>query len=256
MSDAELSKAARRLSAVGRGGEIIVCAAAQQDSRDSVRIVTPPGVFAPISDTRMLADVLRAQTLTSRTTVLDLCTGSGAVAVCAALRGVRDVTAVDVSRRSVLAARLNARLNGVRVRAVRGDLFAAVGSRRFDAIVANPPYVPAGAEADGEGLPARGLRRAWEGGRDGRAVLDRICAAVPDHLRPGGFVLLVHSSVNGLQQTVDRLAQGGLEVDVVERRQGPLGPLLRARAGALEERGLLPRGHRHEELLVIRGRRR
>jgi release factor glutamine methyltransferase len=224
-----------------------------------MRIVTPPGVFAPISDTRMLADALREQTLTSRACLLDLCTGSGALAVCAALRGVHDVTAVDVSRRSVLAARLNARLNGVRVRAVRGDLFAAVGPRRFDAIVANPPYVPAEAAAEGNGdgdrLPARGLRRAWEGGRDGRAVLDRICAAAPDHLRPGGFVLLVHSSVNGLQQTVDRLADGGLEVDVVDRRQGPLGPLLGARASALEERGLLPRGQRHEELLVIRGRR-
>jgi release factor glutamine methyltransferase len=220
-----------------------------------VRIVTPPGVFAPISDTRMLADALRAQTLTSHACVLDLCTGSGALAVCAALRGVGDVTAVDVSRRSVLAARLNARLNGVRVRAVRGDLFAAVGHRRFDAIVANPPYVPAEAGVDDD-RPARGLRRAWEGGRDGRAVLDRICAGAPDHLRPGGFVLLVQSSVNGLQETVDRLSAGGLEVDVVDRRQGPLGPLLGARAGALEERGLLPRGQRHEELLVIRGRRR
>jgi release factor glutamine methyltransferase len=221
-----------------------------------VRIVTPPGVFAPISDTWMLADALREQTLTAGTCLLDLCTGSGALAVCAALRGVRDVTAVDMSRRSVLAARLNARLNGVRVRAVRGDLFAAVGPRRFDAIVANPPYVPAEAEVGGDRVPARGRRRAWEGGRDGRVVLDRICAAVPDHLRSGGFVLLVHSSVNGLRETVDRLAAGGLDVDVVDRRRGPLGPLLRARARVLEERGLLPRGQRHEDLLVIRGRRR
>ena len=220
-----------------------------------MRIVTPPGVFPPISDTWMLADSLREQTLTSRARLLDLCTGSGALAVCAAMRGVGDVTAVDVSRRSLLAARLNARLNGVRVRVVRGDLFAAVVHRRFDAIVANPPYVPSETEGENDRAPARGLRRAWDAGRDGRAVLDRICGAAPDHLLPGGSVLLVHSSVNGLQQTIDRLAAGGLEVDVVDRRQGPLGPLLRARAGVLEERGLLPRGQRHEELLVIRGRR-
>ncbi|MBA2793389.1 MAG: 50S ribosomal protein L11 methyltransferase, partial [Thermoleophilaceae bacterium] len=45
--------------------------------------------------------------------MLDLCTGSGALAVAAALGGARAVTAVDLSRRAVLAARLNARLNGV-----------------------------------------------------------------------------------------------------------------------------------------------
>jgi len=219
-----------------------------------VRIITPPGVFAPISDTWMLADVLREQTLTSRARVLDLCTGSGALAVCAALRGAGEVTAVDLSRRSVLTARLNACLNGVRLRAVRGDLFAAVGSRRFDVIVANPPYVPAQDLGDRDGLPAGGLRRAWDAGRDGRVVLDRICAAAPAHLQPGGVVLLVHSSLTGLRQTTERLAAGGLEVEVVARRQGPLGPLMSARAATLETRGLLPRGQRHEELLVVRGR--
>jgi release factor glutamine methyltransferase len=218
-----------------------------------VRIVTLPGVFSPISDTWLLADVLAAQALSPDAALLDLCTGSGALAVHAAVRGLRDVTAVDVSGRSVLNARLNARVNGVRVRALRGDLFAAVGSRRFDAIVSNPPYVPAAGDRDG--LPARGRARAWDAGRDGRALLDRICDAAPAHLRPGGLVLLVHSSVNGLQATLDRLAAGGLYVDVAARSPGPLGPLLAGRARALERRGLLHPGQRHEELLVVRGRR-
>ncbi len=218
-----------------------------------MRIVTLPGVFSPISDTWLLADVLAEQALPRDAALLDLCTGSGALAVHAAVRGARDVTAVDVSRRAVLNARLNARLNGVRLRALRGDLFAAVGSRRFDVIVSNPPYVPA--VGDGDGLPARGRARAWDAGRDGRALLDRICDAAPAHLRPGGLVLLVHSSVNGLQPTLDRLAAGGLDVDVAARRAGPLGPLLAGRARALERRGLLLAGQRHEELLVVRGRR-
>jgi release factor glutamine methyltransferase len=216
-----------------------------------VRIFTLPGVFQPHSDSWMLADELREQILPPRAAVLDLCTGSGVVAVCAAQRGAREVHAVDVSRRAVWTARINARLNGVRVHAHRGDLFEPVGRKRFDAIVSNPPYVPAfGAE-----LPTRGPERAWDAGLDGRVLLDRICAGAPAHLRPGGFVLLVHSSVCGERATLDALRAGGLDAEVVARRRGPLGPLLQGRVSALVSRGLLPRGTDEEELVVVRGRK-
>jgi release factor glutamine methyltransferase len=85
-------------------------------------------------------------------------------------------------------------------------------------------------------------------------VLDRICAGVAPHLRPGGFVLIVHSSVCGVQETVDLLAAGGLDAGVVARRRGPLGPLLSARAATLERRGALRPGVREEEVVVVRGR--
>jgi release factor glutamine methyltransferase len=216
-----------------------------------VRIITLPGVFQPHSDSWLLAEQLRAQTLPPRAAVLDLCTGSGLLAVCAARRGARDVTAVDVSRRAVWTARINARLNGTRVRGVRGDLYDAVGTRRFDAILSNPPYVP----AESDEPPARGPQRAWDAGLTGRLVLDRICDEAPAHLRPGGFVLLVHSSVCDGDETLERLRRGGLDADVVARRRGPLGPLLTARVSALEARGLLAQGRREEQMLVIRGRR-
>jgi release factor glutamine methyltransferase len=104
--------------------------------------MTAPGVHRPISDTWMLAAALRAEGPAAGAALLDLCTGTGALAVWAALRLGAEATAVDVSRRAVLLARVNARLNGVRVRAVRGDLLAAVDGERFDVIVSNPPYVP------------------------------------------------------------------------------------------------------------------
>jgi release factor glutamine methyltransferase len=216
-----------------------------------MRIITLPGVFQPRSDTWLLCEQLREQTLPPRAAVLDLCTGSGALAVCAAQRGARDVFAVDVSRRAVLTAQINARLNGVRVNAVRGDLFAPLDGRRFDAIVSNPPYVPATTDE----LPTRGPERAWDAGLDGRAVLDRVCAEAPDRLKPGGVVLLVHSSVCDAERTLDQLRAGGLDADIVARRRGPLGPLLTARVPALEARGLLVPGRREEDVLVIRGRR-
>jgi release factor glutamine methyltransferase len=211
-----------------------------------VRIFTLPGVFQPHSDTWLLAELLREQTLRPRASVLDVCTGSGALAVCAAQRGAREVTAIDRSRRAVWTARMNARINGVRVRALRGDLFEPVAGQRFDAIVSNPPYVP----AETGDLPDRGPRRAWDAGVDGRLLLDRICRDAPAHLRPGGFLLLVHSSVCDPDLTLSQLREGGLEADVVARRRGPLGPLLTARVEMLQSRGLL-RG-REEEMLVIR----
>jgi release factor glutamine methyltransferase len=215
-----------------------------------MRIMAPPGVFEPRSDAWLLAAALREQGLPPGADVLDLCTGSGVVAIAAARLGHR-VTAVDVSRRAVLATRLNARLNGVRVRGRRGDLFAAVPGERFDAVTANPPYLPGGSDE----LPTRGEARAWEGGRDGRLLLDRILAGAPAALRPGGVVLVVQSSLSGEADTFARLEEAGLEARVAARHRGPLGPLLRARAAELEARGVLAPGQRDEDLLVIRGYR-
>jgi release factor glutamine methyltransferase len=204
-----------------------------------VHIINPlPGVFHPRSDTWLLADIVRQQAALPGADVLELGTGSGAVAIAAAQGGAHSVTVVDLSRRALVTAALNARLNGVRVRPRRGDLFAPVDGERFDIVVSNPPYLPS------DDIPARGAQRAWEGGEDGRAILERICASVADHLRPGGIVLLVHSSVNDLSRTLGALDAAGLQADVVARERGPLGPLLAARRPDLDE----------EEIYVVRGR--
>jgi release factor glutamine methyltransferase len=215
-----------------------------------MRVITLPGVFRPRPDSWMLAAHLRAQMtgLPPTPSVLDVCTGSGALAIAGAQAGAGAVTAIDVSRRAVMSVRINARLNGVRVRALRGDLLAPVAGERFDAIVSNPPYLP----AEEHELPRRGQRRAWDAGADGRVLLDRICAEAPAHLNPGGFLLLVHSSVCGLEPTVERLEGAGLRVDVLERRRGALGPLLSARAPVLEARGILAPGEREEDVVVVK----
>ena len=220
------------------GSRAMFACAAREAYPAGVHIISPiPGVFTPRSDTWLLADVVRAQGALRGADVLELGTGSGAIGVAAATAGARSVTVVDVSRRALVTAWLNARLNGGRVVARRGDLFAPVTGERFDIVVSNPPYLPS------DRIPRRGAARAWEGGADGRAVLERICAGVAQHLRPAGIVLLVHSSVNGIARTLDALEQAGLRADVVARRRGPTGPLLSARMPELEE----------EEICVVRG---
>jgi release factor glutamine methyltransferase len=205
-------------------------------------------VHRPRSDTWLLADALRGEPLAGRS-VADLCTGSGALAITAARQGAARVLAVDVSRRAVMAATINARLNGCSLHARRGDLFTAMRGERFDLIVCNPPYVPARTDA----LPRHRSTTPLDGGRDGRAILDRVCRGASRGLREGGTLLLVHSSVSGVQLTRRLLFDEGFETEIVRRVLGPLGATLRARAPMLRERGLL--GDRdEEELVVIRAR--
>lgn len=183
--------------------------------------------------------------------VLDLCTGSGLLAVLAARHRRAEVIAVDRSRRAVLTARLNARLNDVRLRAIRGDLFAPLGVRRFDLIVSNPPYLPTTDGAPGPHSRAR----AWEAGPAGRQFLDRICREAASHLNPAGVLLLVHSSVCGEDLTLSGLEAAGLAAWVVKRRRGPLGPRLAMRIDWLRAHGLVG-DDGSEEMLVIRATQR
>ncbi|WP_345033397.1 methyltransferase [Kutzneria kofuensis] len=96
--------------------------------------------------------------------------------------GARHVVAIDVSRRAVLSARLNAWLNGQRITALRGSMLALPAKASFDVVLANPPYVPCPADT-----VTRGRRRAWNAGKDGRALLDPICRSMPQLLKRTGF---------------------------------------------------------------------
>lgn len=169
------------------------------------------------------------------------------LAIVAAKSGAGDVTAVDISRRSLVATCLNAKLNRVTVHAVRGNLFEAVRGQRFDVIVSNPPYLV----SESTNLPRTGARRAWDAGPSGRAFLDPICDQAEQHLAPGGVLLLVHSSLCSEQQTVDALSRRGYEVEITMRHRGPLGQRMHPRAPMLRSRGLLGDAE-VEEILVVR----
>ena len=212
-------------------------------------LLRAPAVYPAQGDTWLLTDALLAEALPPGARVLDVCTGSGALAVAAARLGAADVTGVDISRRAVLSSWLNTRCRGLPVRILRGDLLGPVASEVFDLVLANPPYVPAASDD----LPSGGAARCWDAGTDGRAVLDRLCAAVPTVLAPGGVLLMVFSALCGVDLTVRRLEDAGLEASVVARRVEPFGPVMTARAAMLEARGLVAPGQRHEELAVVRG---
>lgn len=213
-------------------------------------LVRPPGVYRAQSDSRLVAGVMHRNGSAAGRDVLDVCTGTGAIALVAHRAGARSVTAVDLSRRSVAAVRFNAQMHGAALTVRQGDLFGPVAGRRFGLVVANPPYVP----ADSHRLPRHTRGRCWDAGVDGRAVLDRICAGAAAVLEPDGELLLVQSALSGVATTLDALAAGGLEGEVLATAEVPFGPVLRSRAALLAARRLIEPGQRTEEIVVVGAR--
>jgi release factor glutamine methyltransferase len=159
--------------------------------------------------------------------ILDLCTGSGCVAIavaknCPAAR----VTATDVSAAAIHVATENAAKLQVadRVRLAAGDLFAAVGpDDRFDIIAANPPYVTTSElESLAQDIRKYEPRSALDGGPDGLDVIRRIIREAPDRLVPGGQIFIEISpeqgaAVEAFYQEVGRYADVRLLKDLAGR---------------------------------------
>ncbi len=206
------------------------------------RIEPAPGVYVPALDSRLLCEVFAQRGPAGSADVLDVCCGSGVQGIAAALAGHRTVC-VDSEHAAVRATARNARLNGVTLDVRQGDLFAPVRRRRFDVLLANPPYVP---------TPLGEEHAPWcDGGNDGRALIERIVREAPGVLRPGGRMWIVHSSLASIEATVVLLELLGFEANIVRRQTLTLGPVSRARIEHLRAGGHVRRGQRHEELAVI-----
>jgi release factor glutamine methyltransferase len=123
--------------------------------------------------------------------VLDLGTGSGAIALALAHeRPLAEVSAVDASLGALQVALRNAATLGLRLRGLPGSWFTPVAGERFDLIVSNPPYI---AEGDPHMVALRfEPESALTSGPDGLDDLRHIITQAPQHLTPGGWLLLEH----------------------------------------------------------------
>lgn len=121
---------------------------------------------------------------------LDLCTGSGCVALAvASIAGIEDVTAIDISEEALQIARDNSKLNKVRATFLQSDLFENVKGK-FDFVTANPPYIES--EDIDTLMPevaAFEPRLALDGGADGLCFYRRIINEAPRFLKKGGRIL-------------------------------------------------------------------
>jgi len=159
----------------------------------SLEFAVDPRVLVPRPETETLVEVALKR-LPDGAKLLDLCTGSGCVALAiAATRPDCFVDAADISEDACAVARENAERHGLsdRVSVYAGDLFAPLPEgRRYDGITANPPYVP---ESDIESLPAevrKEPRVAFLAGRDGLELIRRVLKEAPLRLVPGGWLFV------------------------------------------------------------------
>ena len=124
--------------------------------------------------------------------VLDLCTGSGCLAILAARHFPNaQVDAVDISKDALEVAARNVAEHGLqdRVTLYRGDLFKPLARRRYDLIISNPPYVDAGGMASLPRECRAEPKLAFDGGADGLDIIRRILEEAGRHLESGGGLL-------------------------------------------------------------------
>ena len=169
-------------------------------------------VLIPRPDTELLVE-LALDRLPPQGRVLDMGTGSGAIAVAIAhTRPDAKVAALDVSPAALAVARANAADHGAAVRFVHSDWFGAIAGQQFDLIVSNPPYI-----ADGDLHLSQGDLRFEPGTAltdysDGLSALRRIVAGAPAHLQAGGWLLMEHGYDQAAQVRALLTAQGYGEV--------------------------------------------
>jgi release factor glutamine methyltransferase len=159
------------------------------------RFAVDPRVFIPRPETELLVEaVLRSVAHDAPSRIVDLCTGSGCVAISiAAERPCAEVWATEASAQALEVARANAAALGVgaRVHFLEGDLFAPLPPGiRFDLIASNPPYVQSAAIATLQREIHHEPKAALDGGDDGLDVIRRIVLRAGEVLSPGGRLAL------------------------------------------------------------------
>lgn len=149
-------------------------------------------VLIPRPETELLAErAIAALRKHPHPVALDLCCGSGALAVSMALEvpGAQ-IHAADLSPDALAVTAKNAALLGASITLHQGDLFAAVSETAFDVIVSNPPYIPSADCLTLQEEVRREPMMALDGGTDGLDFYRRIASDAPKFLRPGGVLLL------------------------------------------------------------------
>ena len=165
----------------------------------SVSLHVTPSVLIPRPETELLVEQALALIAGREVPkVLDLGTGSGAIAVAIAhARPDARVWATDVSSEALAVASNNALRHAADVRFVQSDWFAALGEERFDLVASNPPYVAQGDPHLKQGDLRFEPQAALLGGPDGMDCIRTIAAGARTHLVPGGWLLLEHGYDQG-----------------------------------------------------------
>jgi release factor glutamine methyltransferase len=171
-------------------------------------------VYEPAEDSFLFAENLNVPRASS---VLDVGTGCGILATVAA-KTAEKVLATDVNPYALWCTAKNATRNKVKgkISLVLADLFSAFQCcAHFDVILFNAPYLPT------EDDTSDWVSLAWNGGKDGRLLIDRFITAAPNHLTPRGKIMLMQSTLSDTDRTLTLFEKRGLKAQVLAFRDLP-----------------------------------
>ncbi|MBA2859148.1 release factor glutamine methyltransferase [Methanococcus maripaludis] len=171
---------------------------------NGIKIKTHPKVYVPAEDSELLIENLVD---VKNKTVLDVGTGSGIQAINAVKQGASKVIGIDINPYAVDCAKINSELNEIDSKKLSfktGDLFKNI-DEKFDVILFNAPYLPT---SDEEKLE-KYLNYAFDGGKDGREVLDKFLDEVANYLKKDGIIQILQSSLTDGNKTIEKMEKLG-----------------------------------------------
>ncbi len=170
-------------------------------------IDTDNNVYVPAEDSYLLAENLQIKEGQS---VLEIGTGSGIVAMYAS-RLTDKITVTDINFDACELARKNFRQNNIEnIEILWGNMFEVVENRKFDVILFNTPYLP----TEEDEVLDNTINYAFDGGLNGRKVIDLFLNEVKNHLNDGGIVQMIQSSLSGNDETLSKLDELGFIAEI------------------------------------------
>ena len=170
-------------------------------------IDTDDNVYVPAEDSYLLAENLQIKEGQS---VLEIGTGSGIVAMYAS-RLTDKITVTDINFDACELARKNFRQNNIEnIEILWGNMFEVVENRKFDVILFNTPYLP----TEEDEVLDNTINYAFDGGLNGRKVIDLFLNEVKNHLNDGGIVQMIQSSLSGNDETLSKLDELGFIAEI------------------------------------------
>ncbi|OWT32950.1 methyltransferase [Methanobrevibacter sp. 87.7] len=173
-------------------------------------IKTDDLVYEPAEDTFLLAENLQ---INPEDSVLEIGTGSGLVAIYAREKSDK-ITVSDININALEIAEENFKNNGINDIEIKfGNLYEPFENRKFDVILFNTPYLP----TEKEDIIDTDLNYAFDGGVDGRKVIDPFLYGLKNHLNKHGKVQMIQSSLSNIEKTFEILESEGFICEITKK---------------------------------------